>query len=82
MPDNVRLLEELVNEAVDRLRDLGRERARLTEEIDGMRERLDALKHEASHSGRGSEAERAWRAQRAQALTVVREALAESHGDC
>ncbi len=82
MPDNVKLLEEMVVEAVDRIRDLGRERARLTEEIDGMRGRLDALKHEASHGGRGSETERAWRAQRAQALTVVREALAESHGDC
>ena len=81
MVDNVRILEELVVEAVDRLQRLTRERDRLSEEIEAMRERLDALKREASQSGRGSEAERAWRAQQAQALTAVREALTELHGD-
>ena len=60
---------------------IDQERDRLSEEIDGLRERLDALKREASQSGRGSEAERAWRAQQAQALTAVREALTELHGD-
>ncbi len=81
MVDNVRILEELVVEAVDSLQRLTQERARLSEEIGGLRERLDALKREASQGGRGSEAERAWRAQQSQALAVVREALAESHGD-
>ncbi len=81
MPDNVKILEELVVEAVDRLHDLSLERDRLSGEIDVLRERLDAPKHQASQGGRGSEAERAWRAQQSQALTVLREALAESHGD-
>ena len=36
---------------------------------------------EVSQSVRGSEAERSWHAQRSQALMVVREALAELHGD-
>ncbi len=81
MVDNVKILEELVVEAVDRLQRLTQERDSLSEEMDGLRERLDALKQEASQSGRGSEAERAWRAQQAQALTAVREALTELHGD-
>ena len=81
MVDNVRILEELVVEAVDRLQRLTQERASLSEEMDGLRERLDALKQEASQSGRGSEAEGAWRAQQAQALTAVQEALNELHGD-
>ena len=63
MVDNVRILEELVVEAVDRLQCLTKERDGLSEEIDGLREHLDALKREASHSGRGSEAERSWRSQ-------------------
>ena len=81
MPDNVKILEDLVVEAVDRLQALSQEQDRLRGEIDVLRERLDATKREASQGGRGSEAERAWRAQQSQALAVVREALAESHGD-
>ncbi len=81
MVDNVKILEELVVEAADRLQQLTQERDRMSEEIEAIRERLDARKREASQSGRGSEAERAWRAQQAQALTAVREALAELHGD-
>ena len=81
MVDNVKILEELVVEAVDRLQDLTQERDRLGEEIDAVRERLDARKREASQSGRGSEAEPAWRAQQSQALKAVRDALAELHGD-
>ena len=81
MVDNVRILEELVVEAVDRLQRLAQERDRLSEEMDGLRERLDALQREASQSDRSSEAERAWRAQQAQALVAVREALTELHGE-
>ena len=81
MVDNVRILEELIVEAVDRLQRLPQERARMSEEIDALRERLDARKREASQGGRGSEAERAWRAQQAQALTAVREALTELHSE-
>ena len=81
MVDNVRILEELVVEAVDRLQRLTQERDSLSEKIDGLRERLDALKRKASQADRGSEAERTWRAQQAQARTAVREALIELHGD-
>jgi hypothetical protein len=81
MSDNIKLLEELVVEAVDRLRGLARERDELLEQVDSLRERLGALKREASQRGRGSDQERAWEARREQALTVVREALAELRGD-
>ena len=81
MVDNVRILEELVAEAVNRLQRLTQERDSLSEEVDGYRERLEALKRKASQSDRGSEAERAWRAQQAQAFTAVQEALSELHGD-
>ena len=81
MSDNIKLLEELVVEAVDRLRRLTRERDSLLEEVEALRGRLDALKHEASRTGSGSDAERAWETRRAQALSTLREALTELRGD-
>jgi chromosome segregation ATPase len=81
MSDDIKLLEELVVEAVDRIRDLTRERDELQKQFDTLTGRLDALKRKASQSEGGSDAERAWKARRAQTLEVVREALSELRGD-
>lgn len=81
MSDDIKLLEELVVEAVDRLRDLRRERDGLREEVDSLRERLDRLERGADGAGDGSHEEQAWKARRAQALALVREALTELRGE-
>jgi chromosome segregation ATPase len=81
MVDNVKILEDLVDEAVDRLRELSRERNQLREEIDLLRERLDAAKQEISSGDGDSAAEQGWRGRQARALAVVNEALDELHGD-
>ena len=81
MADNIKLLEELVVEAVGRLRELARERDELQERVDSLSTRLDALKREASEGGRSSDEARAREARQAQAVTMIREALAELRGD-
>jgi chromosome segregation ATPase len=81
MSDDIKLLEELVVEAVDRLRGLTREREELRQEVETMNERLDALKRKAADVGRGSDAAQAWQTRQAQSLTVLREALSELRGD-
>ena len=81
MTDDIKLLEELIVEAVDRLRALTRERDESRKQVDSLNERLDALKREASQSEDGSDTERAWRAREAQSLEVLREALSELRGD-
>jgi uncharacterized protein (DUF2384 family) len=81
MADNIKLLEELVVEAVDRLRELARERDKLQEKVDSLSKRLDTLKRKASQGGRSSDDARARVARQAQAVTVIREALAELRGD-
>lgn len=78
MVDNVKILEDLVVEAVDRLQDLSRDRDRLDKEIGELRESLDVLNHEASRSGRSSDAERG---RQEQARAILQEALVELHGD-
>ena len=67
MADNIKLLEELVVEAVDRLRSLTREREELRGKVAALSKRLEALKRKASSSGSGSETAKAWEARRAQA---------------
>ena len=80
MSDDIKLLEELVVEAVDRIHGVTRERDELGERVDSLSARLEALKRKASQSD-GSDAERAWRVRQAQALEVLREALFELRGD-
>ena len=71
MTDNIKLLEELVGEAVDRLRDVTRERDTLRGEFDQLRERLDTQQREAQRpDDDGANKTRL-------ALEVLREALAE-----
>ena len=71
MTDSIKLLEELVVEAVDRLRDVTRERDSLRGELDQLRERLDAQQREARRSDENGANETRL------ALEVLREALAE-----
>jgi len=81
MADNIKLLEELVVEAVDRLRELTRERDELQEKVDSLSKRLDALKRKASQGVRSSDDARAQEARHLQAVTAIREALTELRGD-
>jgi hypothetical protein len=75
--DDIKLLEELIVEAVDRLRSLTGERDSLREQVGDLNERLDALKRKAVEGEPGSEAERAWKARQAESLALLREALSE-----
>ena len=59
MADNIKLLEELVVEAVDRLRELTRERDELQGKVASLSKRLDALKRKASQGVRSSDDARA-----------------------
>jgi predicted nucleic acid-binding Zn-ribbon protein len=79
--DDIKLLEELTVEAVDRLRRLTVERDSLREQVGDLKERLDALKRKAAEGEPGSEAERAWKARQAESLVVLREALSELRDD-
>jgi uncharacterized coiled-coil DUF342 family protein len=81
MADNIKLLEELVVEAADRLRELTRERDELRKKVDALSTRLDALKRKASKGGPGSGDARGLEARRARAVTVIREALTELRDD-
>jgi uncharacterized coiled-coil DUF342 family protein len=78
MKDDIKLLEELIVEAADRLRSLAGERDSLREQVADLNDRLDALRRKAAEGD--PEAERAWRARQAESLTVVREALSELRG--
>lgn len=80
MTDDIKLLEELVVEAVDRLRKLSRERDGLREEVGELRERLDTQKREAS-SGRSEDEQAGVVARRAQAVEALRDALSELRGE-
>jgi chromosome segregation ATPase len=81
MADNIKLLEELVVEAVERLRSLTGEREELRQRVAALGERLDALTRETSEPGTDSEAAHAWEDRRAEALSILQEALTELRGD-
>jgi len=76
MADNIRLLEDLVAKAVDRLQRLSLERERLREEVELLRSRLETLERQATDHDSEE-----WRSRRSQALTRIRQTLSEIRGD-
>lgn len=78
MANDIRLLEDLVNKAVDRLKRLSVERHELQQEVDALRQQLDALEKTRA-TARGDST--GWEAQRAHVTTALRETLDELRGD-
>jgi hypothetical protein len=78
MATDIRLLEDLVNKAVDRLKDLAAERRELQQEVDSLRQQLDALEERGDLTG-GDGA--GWESQKAHVATALRETLEELRGD-
>ena len=81
MVDNIKILEDLVVEAVDRLRELKDERQQLGKEVGSLEERLDALKREASQGEDGPGGKSVVQDRRELALATVRAALTDLRGD-
>ena len=81
MANQVKVLEDLVTEAVDRLQNLTHERDRLVKEAGELRERLGVLAREASYSSCDSDADQAWQGRQAQARSILQEALVELQGE-
>jgi hypothetical protein len=73
--DNVKLLEQLVLQAVDRLRELSEERDRMRGEIDGLRQRV-----EGAEGARSSDTEVVWQARRKELVAGLREVVAQLKG--
>lgn len=78
MDDNIKLLEERVNQVVGRLRDLTAERKNLEEELRVLRDRLKGA--ERGGSAKQGKNEEEWRSHRAEAIDVIRRTLAELRG--
>ena len=78
MATDIRLLEDLVNKAVDRLKRLSEERHELQQEVDALRQQLDALEM-TREAARGDSA--GWEAQRTHVTAALRETLNELRGD-
>jgi FtsZ-binding cell division protein ZapB len=78
MAHDIRLLEELVNKAVDRLKRLAVERDELQHEVDSLRRELDTLNRaRASTAEDGSD----WEAERSHVTAELRDALGELRGN-
>jgi len=79
MDSNIKLLEERVFQLVGRLRELSAERKGLEEELRTLRQRLEGLEQGGS-AGSGQKKDEVWRSRRAEAISVIRETLAELRG--
>ena len=78
MASDIRLLEDLVNKAVGRLKKLSEERNDLQNELEALRQRLQSLDDARDSAGAGAAA---WQTQRQQVLTVLHDTLDELRGD-
>ena len=78
MKDHIRLLEDRVVRAVDRLKQLTEERDRLQDEVRELRDHVEAERLRKVADGRPDET---WQAQRAHVVAEIREALVELRGD-
>lgn len=78
MATDIRLLEDLVKKAVDRLKHLSEERQELLQEVDTLRQQLDALE-KVRETPDGDSA--GWAAERAHVAAALRETLDELRSD-
>ena len=78
MATDIRLLEDLVTKAVDRLKRLSEERHELQQEVEALRQQLDALEDTRAKPREDSTG---WEAQRAHVTAALRETLNELRGD-
>ena len=74
MTDDIKLLEDRVHRAVDRLKRLHDERDQLQEEIRTLSDRLEGPRDDDAGS-------QPWKAARAEIAATVRETIAELRGD-
>jgi len=74
MEPEVRMLEDLVEKAVSRISELSEERDRLRRELAVLRQRLQAGD---AMSRRSEDTEKAWRTERRQVISELRDALGE-----
>jgi hypothetical protein len=79
MQKNIKLLEERVIQAVGRLRELSAERKELKEELESLREQLEGI--EAGGSADIDNREELWRSQKEEAISAIRQTLAELRGE-
>jgi hypothetical protein len=81
MAQTVRLLEQLVNQAVERLQSLALERDQLEGEVRSLRQRLEELERRGSEATAEGVVGRGWQSQRPHVITVLRRTLAELRGE-
>jgi len=77
MKDTIRLLEDRIGKAVDRIRSLNAERDDLRREIQGMKERIAALQASETTGAAGE----SWRAERERVVGELRATLDELEAD-
>ena len=75
MNENVRLLEDRVQRAAARLRELSSERRRLSAELLALRERLERLESGGPDAGSTNDDVRQWPTQRLDVLVTLRETI-------
>ena len=79
MDSNIKLLEERVFQLVGRLRELSAERKGLEEELRTLRKRLESIE-QGGPADSDPKKDEVWRSRRAEAISAIRETLAELRG--
>jgi hypothetical protein len=79
MQKNIKLLEERVIQAAGRLRELSVERNELETELEQLRQRLEGV--EAGGAADIDNREEVWRSQKEEAISAIRQTLAELRGE-
>jgi hypothetical protein len=79
MAKNIKLLEERVIKAADRLRELSAERNKLESELKSLRQRLEGV--ETGGTAGIDNREEVWRNQKEEAINAIRQTLAELRGE-
>ena len=81
MNENIRLLEDRVQRAAARLRELSSERRRLSAELLALRERLERLESGGPEPGSTNDDVRRWPAQRLDVLATLHETIEQLQED-